>query len=323
MSKTENRKEAESMISIYKTDALHRLEKVNTAEPGCWVAVTAPTSQEIEMLIKDYGLDTDFVKSALDEEETSRVEREDDQTLIIVDTPESEINEDGTTAYYTAPLAIIIREKIIFTITIDHNTVLTDVLHGRIKGISTAYRTKFILQLMLRASALYLSYLRQIDKASDALEQHLHVATKNQEIIQLLELQKSLVYLSTSLKSNEATLNKILRGRVIKLYEEDQDLLEDVLIENKQALEMSSIYSSVLSSTMDAFSSVINNNLNVVMWRLTVVTVVLAVPTIIYSFYGMNTHDLPMPFTWFPTIISIVAMIIVWIVLIKSKSFRK
>jgi magnesium transporter len=177
---------------------------------------------------------------------------------------------------------------------------------------------------MLRASAIYLSYLRQIDKASSAIEEHLDKATRNQEIIQLLELQKSLVYLSTSLKSNETTLNKILRGRVMKLYEDDQDLLEDVLIENKQALEMSSIYSSILSGTMEAFSSVINNNLNAVMWRLTLLTVILAVPTIIYSFYGMNTADLPFAnYTLFPTILSIVAMIIVWIVLIKSKNFRK
>lgn len=311
------------MINIYKTSEVNRLEKVDYADAGCWIAVTEPSSQEIKTLIDQYGLDTDFIKSSLDDEETSRVEREDDQTLIIVDTPESELREDDTVVYYTTPLAIIIKDNMIFTITLRKNTVIDDLLKGRIRGVTTAHRTKFVLQLMLRASAIYLLYLRQIDKASNAIEQHLHEATKNQEIIQLLELQKSLVYLSTSLKSNETSLNKILRGRVIKLYEDDQDLLEDVLIENKQAIEMSSIYSSILTSTMEAFSSVINNNMNRVMWRLTVTTIILAVPTIIYSFYGMNTDDLPITQTWFPTVISVIAVVIVAIVLSKSKSMRK
>jgi magnesium transporter len=312
------------MITIYKTNEVNRLDKTDYAQAGCWIAVTAPSSQEVKTLIDTYGLDTDFIKSALDDDESSRVEREDDQTLIIVDTPESDVRDDGTVLYFTMPLAIIIKDNIVFTITSKQNAVIKDLLKGRIRGVNTAFRTKFVLQLMLRASAIYLSYLRQIDKASSAIEEHLDKATRNQEIIQLLELQKSLVYLSTSLKSNETTLNKILRGRVMKLYEDDQDLLEDVLIENKQALEMSSIYSSILSGTMEAFSSVINNNLNAVMWRLTLLTVILAVPTIIYSFYGMNTADLPFAnYTLFPTILSIVAMIIVWIVLIKSKNFRK
>jgi magnesium transporter len=311
------------MISIYKTSELHRLTKADYHHEGCWISVVSPTPQEVEELVNTYGLDADFLKSALDEEETSRVEKEDDQTLIIVDTPESEDQGDGTVIYYTSPLAIIIKDKMVFTITARENTVINDFIKGRVRGVSTAYRTKFVLLLMLRASAIYLSYLRQIEKESNALEQNLHGATKNEEIIQLLDLEKSLVYLSTSLKSNETTLNKILRGRVIKLYEDDQDLLEDVLIENKQALEMSSIYSSILAGMMEAFSSVINNNLNVVMWKLTVITVVLAVPTIVYSFYGMNTSQLPYPVTWFPTLVSFIAMVIVAVVLIKSNPMKK
>lgn len=311
------------MINIYKTNELHRLYKTDYVEEGVWICVTAPAPDEIQSLIEDYGLDTDFLKSALDEEESSRVEREDDQTLIIVDTPESEKRSDETVAFYTTPLAIIIKDKKVFTITTRENTIINDLLQGRIRGVSTEYRTKFILQLMLRASAVYLSFLRRIDKASDQLELKLSGATKNHEIIQLLELEKSLVYLSTSLKSNETTLNKILRGRVIKLYEDDQDLLEDVLIENKQALEMSSIYSGILDEMMEAFSSVINNNLNVVMWRLTILTVILAVPNIIYGFYGMNVSGLPVAKAWFPMMLSIIAMVVVAIVLMKSKSLRK
>ncbi|MCQ2513594.1 MAG: magnesium transporter CorA family protein [Ruminococcus sp.] len=310
------------MINIYKNDINHKVIKVEESGPGCWISVTAPTQKEVSILTENYGLNLDFIKSALDDEESSRTEKEDDQTLIIVDTPEMEVKDENTILYYTTPLSIIIKDKMVFTITLNTNTVIEDVINGRVKGINTAFMTKFILQLMLRSNTIYLSYLRKIDKASNIIEEHLNEATKNEEIVQLLELQKSLVYFSTSLKSNETTLNKIFRGNIIKLYEEDKDLLEDVLIENKQAMEMASIYSRILSGMMDAFSSVINNNLNTVMWRLTVITVILAVPTIVYSFYGMNT-DLPLPYTWFPSIISVFAMVVVWIILINSKSLRK
>lgn len=310
------------MINIYKSDENRRILKIQEAASGCWISVTAPTQKEVSILTEQFGLNLDFIKSALDDEESSRTEKEDDQTLIIVDTPEMEVKDENTVLYYTTPLSIIIKDHIVFTITLNKNTIIEDVISGRVRGINTAFMTKFTLQLMLRANLTYLSYLRKIDKSSNTIEEHLNSATRNEEIVQLLELQKSLVYFSTSLKSNETTLNKIYRGSIIKLYEEDKELLEDVLIENKQALEMTSIYSRILSSMMDAFSSVINNNLNAVMWRLTVITVVLAVPTIVYSYYGMNT-ELPVPYTWFPTVLSIVAMVIVWIILIRSKSLRK
>lgn len=310
------------MINIYKSNENRRIVKVEEAASGCWISVTSPTQKEVSILTEQYGLNIDFIKSALDDEESSRTEKEDDQTLIIVDTPEMEVKDENTVLYYTTPLSIIIKDHMVFTITLNKNTIVDDVVNGRVRGINTAYMTKFTLQLMLRANLIYLSYLRKIDKSSNMIEEHLNSATKNEEIVQLLELQKSLVYFSTSLKSNETTLNKIFRGSIIKLYEEDKELLEDVLIENKQALEMTSIYSRILTSMMDAFSSVINNNLNAVMWRLTVLTVVLAVPTIVYSFYGMNT-DLPLPYTWFPAVLSIVAMVIVWIILIRTNSLKK
>ena len=143
---------------------------------------------------------------------------------------------------------------------------------------------------------------------------------KNHELIQMLELEKSLIYFSTSLKSNDVTMNKILRGRVVKLYEEDQDLLEDVLIELKQAQEMASIYSGILSGVVEAFGSVISNNLNIVMWRLTIVTIILAIPTMVYSFYGMNTLDLPFAeHTWFPSVLSLVLTALVAFILLKYK----
>lgn len=288
-------------------------------EAGCWISVTDPSPQEIKELIDDYGLDSGFVKSSLDDEETSRIEREDNQTLIIVDSPVSEVDEEKTLLFYTIPIGIIITDCYVFTISVKDSRILEEAAGGTIKNLSTNLKTRFVLQLLLRIITLFLIYLKQIDKISSRAEQELHDAMKNKLIMQLLELEKSLVYFSTSLKANEVTIEKIYRGRVLKLYDEDQDLLEDVLIEIKQAIDMSNIYSSILSSMMEAFSSVISNNLNLVMWRLTVITVIMAIPTMVYSFYGMNTTGLPLAATWFPSLLSVVLTLIVAFFLLKMK----
>jgi len=306
------------MIKFYKTFE-NKINEINSPVSGCWVSVTDPTPQEIKELIDDYGLDSGFVKSSLDDEETSRIEREDNQTLIIVDSPVSEVDDERTLLFYTIPIGIIITESYVFTISVKDSRILEEATGGVIKNLSTNLKTRFVLQLLLRIITLFLIYLKQIDKISSRAEQELHDAMKNKLIMQLLELEKSLVYFSTSLKANEVTIEKIYRGRVIKLYDEDQDLLEDVLIEIKQAIDMSNIYSSILSSMMDAFSSVISNNLNFVMWRLTVITVIMAIPTMVYSFYGMNTSGLPMAVTWFPSVLSIVLTLIVAFFLLKMK----
>ena len=307
------------MVSYYKTVA-NRLIEVDSLMPGCWISVVDPTAQERKMLIDDYGLDSDFLKSSLDEEESSRVEQEENQTLIIVDTAVSEVQKDDTLIFYTMPLGIILTDQYVFTISLRENKVINDVVSGRVRNIQTQFRTQFVLRLMMNITASFLVYLKQIDKTSSAMQRKLHGAMKNHELIQMLELEKSLIYFSTSLKSNDVTMNKILRGRVVKLYEEDQDLLEDVLIELKQAQEMASIYSGILSGVVDAFGSVISNNLNIVMWRLTMVTIILAIPTMVYSFYGMNTLDLPFAeHTWFPTLLSLLLTAIVAFVLFKYK----
>ncbi len=271
------------------------------------------------MLIDDYGLDSDFLKSSLDEEESSRVEQEEDQTLIIVDTAVSEVKDD-TLIFYTIPLGIILTNHYVFTISSRENKVIDDVVSGRLRNLQTQYRTQFVLRLMMNITSSFLVYLKQIDKTSTAMQQKLHGAMKNVELIQMLELEKSLIYFSTSLKSNDVTMNKILRGRMVKLYEEDQELLEDVLIELKQAQEMASIYSGILSGVVEAFGSVISNNLNIVMWRLTIVTIILAIPTMVFSFYGMNTMDLPgAEHTWIPTVVSVALTALVAFILLKYK----
>ena len=202
--------------------------------------------------------------------------------------------------YTTLPLGIIIMKGYVVTISLYENLNIDDMRQGRVKGINTNLKTRFLLLLLLRISQRYLIYLRQIDRISSRTEQTLHKSMQNKELIQMLGLEKSLVYFSTSLKTDEITLNKIMRGKIIKLYDEDQDLLEDVLIEIHQAIEMCNIYSNILSGTMDAFASVISNNLNIVMKVLTVITIVMAIPNIIFSFYGMNVTGLPIAHWWFP-----------------------
>ncbi|MCM1507443.1 MAG: magnesium transporter CorA family protein [Ruminococcus flavefaciens] len=306
------------MINFY-TSENGILSPCGERTDGCWVSVINPTPQEVEELIGVYGLDSGFVKSSIDEEESSRIECEDNQTLVIIDTPVSSVDSEETRLFYTQPLGIIITEKNVFTISMQETQVLKEAVGGSIKNLRPAFKTRFVLQLLLRVAALFLIYLKQIDKISSSAEQQLHDAMKNELLMQLLALEKSLVYFSTSLKANEATIEKIFRGRVIKLYDEDQDLLEDLLIEMKQAIEMSSIYTAILSSMMDGFSAVISNNQNIVMWRLTILTVILEIPNIIFAFYGINTVDLPMPYTWFSIVLTAVLTGITAIILIKWK----
>lgn len=306
------------MIKYYKT-VDNKVTEIEKAETGCWISVISPSEKEVDYLVAYYGLDRGFVKSALDEEESSRIEIEEEQTLIIVDYPISQKEETGDAIIYsTMPLSIIVTKNYVVTVSLMDNIVLNEMADGTIKNVQTTLKTRFILLILLRIAAKFLLYLKAIDKRSSQSEKSLSRSMKNQELLQLLALEKSLVYFSTSLKSNEVTLEKILRGRVIKLYEDDQDLLEDVLIEIKQAIEMANIYSNVLSGTMDTFASVISNNLNILMKTLTYITIIMEIPTIIFSYYGMNVEGLPVTFAWFPLVISLIAMAI-GLFIIKSK----
>ena len=310
------------MINFFKTVG-NRLVQLDQIEPGCWVSAVAPTAQEVAYLTGEMQLDQGFVRSSLDEEESSRIEVEDDQTLIIIDLPVAEHQPDEKAVIYsTMPIGIIITGQNLVTISVRENPVLSEFADGVVKNVQTALKTRFLFTLLLRVATRFLQYLKQIDKISSLTEKRLHKSMRNEELIQLLGLEKSLVYFSTSLKANEMTLEKLLRGRIIKLYEEDQDLLEDVLIEVKQAIEMCNIYSGILSGTMDAFASIISNNLNIVMKVLTSITIVMAIPTMVASFYGMNVEGLPFPQFWVPVAISIIATIVVSIILVKKGMFR-
>lgn len=298
------------MLKYYKTIDGY-ISEIEEIEDGCWINLVAPDEDEIDEIVEKVKLDRGFVSSALDEEETSHVEVEEDQTLIIVDIPVAE-KEGNNLIYMTMPLGIIITPNYFVTLCLKENTIIKEFSTGMVKNCKTEMKTRFLMQIFLKIATRFLQYLKQIDKVTQKVEQQLHKSMQNRELIQLLGLEKSLVYFSTSLKSNEVTMEKILRGRVVKLYEDDQDLLEDVIIENKQAIEMSNIYSSILSGMMDAFASIISNNLNIVMKFLAAMTILMSVPTIIASVYGMNVEGLPYKeIWWFPIIIAVIAMVVI------------
>ena len=301
------------MLSIHKT-INGQMTKLDKVEDGCWVNLTYPTEDEMSTVTARLGIDPGFLRAALDEEETSRIDTEDGQTLIIIDLPSVEKGE--AVVYSTLPLGIIVAEKCIITVCLKETPVIRDFQDGLVKNAETQKKTSFILYLLLQVAKRFLQYLKQIDKIYNYMERQLYKSQRNKELIQLLDLEKSLVYFNTSLKANEVTLEKILRGRIITLYEEDHDLLEDVLIEVRQAIEMANIYSSIISGMMDAFASVISNNLNVIMKVLTSLTILLTLPNIIFGFYGMNVANLPLDhFWWFPLVIAGVAIVVVGIVL--------
>jgi len=310
------------MMRIYKTaDGI--LKEVQQVEKDTWISLIAPTPEEIEYVFNKVEMDSTFMYAALDEEETSHIESEDNSTLVIIDIPYRTTDTDGiptgTIHYTTIPLGVILTKDNIITVCLKTNDVIKDFEDGKVKPVYTNMKTRFLLQMLYKMATRYLQHLKQIDKMSNAVERELHKSMRNKELIELLDLKKSLVFFSTSLKADEATIEKIMRGRIIKMYEEDSEFAEDVLIEIKQAIEMSTIYSNILSGTMDAFASIISNNLNIVMKTLTSITIIMAVPTIFASLYGMNVDNMPLPDFWFVVALSLAVIGVVWAILYKKK----
>ncbi len=282
------------MKKIFKTFEAE-MRQIAEPEKDCWISLVKPTEKELAEVAEQYCIEPDDLRAALDEEERSRIELEDNYTLILVDIPAVEKSK-GKDIYTTEPLGIILAKDAIITVCLEETPVLYALKQKHANELRTHMRTRFVLQILYRNASLYLQYLRVINKLSDKIEQKLHGSTENRELIELLELEKSLVYFTTSLRSNEVVLEKLLKSDRVKKYPEDEDLLEDVIVENRQAIEMANIYSGILSGMMDAFASVISNNLNIVMKFLAVMTIVLSVPTIIFAAYGMNVAPQGMPF---------------------------
>jgi magnesium transporter len=284
------------MIQIYRTKKETEpavTEIMDAVCEDCWIRLSYPTEAELVQVSDNQCLPLEFLKAALDEEERPRIDSEDGVVLIVLDVPM--VTEfDGIRTLTTLPLGIIIADKLIITVCNRQTPILDDFIAGKVKHFHTAKKTRFLFQIFYRNASSYLHHLRQIEKAISRVEMELHRSMKNEELFQMMEMEKSLIYFSTSLKSNEGVLERILRTKPLKMYDDDDEFLEDVIIENRQAMEMSQIYLHILNGMTQAFATIISNNLSVVMKFLASITIIIAIPTMIASFYGMNVVDVPL-----------------------------
>lgn len=287
------------MITLYKEmdkkliSNADQLNIIENFEPSTWMNLVDPTQEELTKLAQKTGIDIDLFLPALDEEESARCEIDETGTLLILDTPCIEISASGKEYYTTIPFFIVYNKEYFVTLCSEKTTLIDTVLQT-VKKIEPQNHIRLALQLIYRLSSSYITNLKKIDTQTKKIERLLHASQKNKELFDLMELNKTLVYFSTSLNANRNVLLKLSRLPEYKKNETDLDLLEDVLIENSQALEMCSIYRSILSAMTETFASIISNNLNVVMKALAILTIVLSIPAIIAAFFGMNFANIPM-----------------------------
>ena len=279
------------MITIYKTRETG-LDVLDEPENNCWINVIDPSTEEVELLAS-WEIPHDFLTYPLDLDERSRSEREDNGGMLILLRIPYFQGVQVDVPYITIPMGIITTKKWIITVCRRQNEVLQELTSGRVHALETAKRNRFILRLLLVTAGRYLNHLRKINRIVDTLEDQLQASQRNRELLELLKYQKSLVYFTTALRSNELMMERLQRWQLFRMFPEDEDLLEDVITENQQAIEMVNISTNILSSTLDTFASIISNNLNGVMKFLASATVVVSLPTMVYSFFGMNV---PLPY---------------------------
>ena len=281
------------MLTVYKSEENGHIKELtlHTLEKGTWINAIDPTPYELKLISALTEVEPDFLRSALDDEERSHIDVEDDSIMILTNVPLMREEE----SYDTLPLAIILTRQFIITVCLEETPVIADFNERTARLFRTFKKTQFLFQILYRSATFYLRYLRQINKLAEEIEEQLRHSMHNNDILRLMELQKGLTYFNAALRSNGAVLEKLLRLRssrtlegILDIYEEDEDLLEDVIIENKQAREMVEMYSQILSRLADTFSSIISNNQNMVMKFLAAMTIIIAIPTVISSFFGMN-----------------------------------
>ena len=307
------------MLKIYNTDLeTNAFEEIKEFKKGSWINLVNPSEIEIKKVCENTNIQEDFIRDALDFEEKARIDQEEDDNtiLFVVDVPIIEKNEENQ-MHTTMPLGMIfVRDDFFITVSLRKNKIIEDFEKRKIKNFQTYKKSRFLFQILYLNASYYLTYLKQINKETEIAEYILKNSMRNKELLKMLNLEKSLVYFTTSLKSNELVMEKTMRGKIIKLYEEDEDILEDAITENRQAIEMAKIYSDILNGTMEAYGSIISNNLNGVMKTLTSITIVLAVPTMISSFWGMNVslpfEKSPYGFAIMIAIALVTTLIVTW-----------
>lgn len=296
------------MEQMFLSTALE-FKEINTFEPGAWINLVNPSQEESVKLSEQFNIDITDLRAPLDLEETSRIAVEDDYTLIIVDVPTYE-ERNNKSYYVTIPLGIIVTDNAVITTCLQELTLFDNFFNRRVKNFYTFMKTRFVFQLLYRNAELFLTALRSIDRQSDRIEAELENATRNEQLIDMMELEKSIVYLKASLKLNERIVKKLSSSTSsLKKYIEDEDLLEDTLIETQQAIEMAGIYENVLNAMTETSAAIIGNNQNTIMKTLALMTMALDIPTVIFSAYGMNFKDNTMPFNGLPNAFWLIVLI--------------
>lgn len=287
-----------------------RLIELDKPVLSCWINVTPPfEDNELEVLADEFSIPIDFLTDSLDIDERSRYEREDDVRLVLVNTPMlNEIDTENEAMYITAPIGIILTQDHVLTIGPHENPIIQRFIDGRVKGFDPANEQMFVLQIFEQNVLRFMDSLKKLNLKRNVIEKELYDSSRNSELKQLLRIEKSLVYFVNALGSNELLKIKIKRTDFLRLgeNEEEADFFEDVIIDNGQALSMANIYANILSGTMEAYTSIVSNNLNTFIQRLTVITIILMVPTLVSSFFGMN---LKIPFESIPGAFYIVLLI--------------
>ena len=309
------------MVKYYRTDD-RKIHEVENMQNGVWIQMVNPSVSEGQLVADELNVDIEDVLAALDEEERSRIELQDGYTLILVDIPSIETRHDKE-SYTTIPLGIILTDEEIITICTEDTPVLQVFLNNRVKEFSTKKKLRFVYQILYRISVLYQNDLRIIDKMRTEIEERVGEDTEEDDLIALHELESTLVYFATSLRANGVVLDRLTRYKRLEQYPEDKELLGDVIVENKQAIEMTGIYRDIINGTRELMSTVIDNRLNNVMKSLTIITLVMAIPTVVSGIYGMNVNAKWVPFAntahGFTIICGIIIIICILILIMLKK----
>lgn len=309
------------MIRYYRTDD-RKIHEEDILTAGVWIDMVNPTVSEGEEIARELNIDIHDLLAALDEEESSRVELEDGYTLILVDIPTTEIRHDKE-AYTTIPLGIILTQDMIITVCTEETSILQAFINGRVKEFSTKKKLRFVYQILFRVASLYQSNLRIIDKKRTEIEERIDNNTEDEDLIDLHALESTLVYFATSLRANSVVLDRLTRYKRLEQYPDDKDLLDDVIVENQQAIEMTSIYRDIINGTRELMSSVLDNRLNNVMKTLTVITLIMGIPTLVSGLYGMNVASNWVPLATVPYGFGIICLLILVVCILTLCILRK
>lgn len=308
------------MINIFITNDENKLSEISHAQKGCWIEVTDLTDEEAALLVENYKINRSFLKAALDDQETAHLEQSEDQTLIMIDCCiSSDREKNNIPQYETAPISLILFDSFFMTITRKGAQFLNALKENEEEPIDTRDPVSFFLILMKQISEKFQEELRTISSYCDEITDHLFKKMKNEGLMQMMKLDKSLIFFSSSLQANQNLLEKIQETRPFELSGPNEKLLDEDLVEYRQASKMCNLYISVNERISDGCSNILSNSMNIVVERLTIITIVLSIPAIIFGFYGMNVKSLNLQHAWLPIFLALGGSILCWIIFYRKR----